>query len=257
MDTIKVPSFTLSNGLSFSGGELSRDIEYLGTGEPAYKLSVGSLTHADQAALYFAGFCKKYGIETGIPEEAKKAALEHYEIVHNYNNRGKGNWNFDGVDSDDVDFRTLPGEKLPEGYEHVLWIKRPEWIKQKGVYVPIKGEGSEEFVTEWPPDGFGPLPTIYGFRDPRTGWALATTPDRQKAVEALADEFEKYMDRKPAQESAEKEVSYSYRREKGTGKGAVFRGFGLNDDGPFHEHADWDGGDWGRYLGAFPLGSSE
>jgi hypothetical protein len=253
-ETNYVPAFSLSNGISFSGGFVSRDIQHLGTGEPAYKLSVNSLMHSDQTALYFAGFCEKLGIDTGIPEEAKRAALAHYEVIHN--KKGYGNWNFDGIDSD-VDFKPLPGEDLPQGYEHVMWIKRPEWKEENGIWIPFKGEGSEAFVTEWPPDGYGPLPTIYGFRDPRTGWALATTPDRKKAVKALKKEFEKYMDIGKALKLAEQEVSYSCRRERGTGKGAVYRDFSLGDFGPFYEGAGWGGGGRLRWLGAFPFSSSE
>src|SRR3990167_3405568 len=111
----KIPVFHLPNGISFRGDLVSESLEYLDTNKPAYELSVYSLTHADQSALYLLGLFTKICVETGAPEEAKRAALQHYETVHA--NWGRGNWNFDAVDYDMEAPVKKGGLFLPKGYE--------------------------------------------------------------------------------------------------------------------------------------------
>ena len=252
----KIPAFHLPNGISFRGDLVSESLEYLDTNKPAYELSVGSLTHADQSALYLLGLFAKMGVDTGAPEEAKQAALQHYETVHA--NRGRGNWNFDGVNYDIEPEDKKGGLFLPKGYEIVGWIKRPVFEKNSGVYSPIVGEGSELIFTEMPPNGYGPVLTVAGLRHPKTGWALATVPTRKEAEERLArDLFSKFVDEHEAIELAKKEVSYSCRKPHGSGNASVYRVYGLAVDGPFSEDARWGADDWGRDLGAFSSNSPE
>ena len=242
---INVPAFELPNGISFNGGLVSESLEYLGTDKPAYELSVGSLTHADQSALYLLGLFTKMERETGTkiveaPEAAKEAALRHYETIHA--DKDRGNWNFDAVDYD-MEPPAGSGLFLPKGYEIDAWLIRPEWKKVDGVYVPTVGEDTELVYAEMPPNGYGPVPTAAGLRHPKTGWALDTLPDRTAAIDKLAEYFSKFVDEAGARELAKEEVSYSYRRSRDSGKSVVFRDFDLGDDGPFYEDADWDGGD--------------
>lgn len=253
---ILVPPFTLPNGLSFSGGRVSEDIEYLNTGKRAYELSVGSMAHADQAALYQLGLVVKMGVDVKVPQEAKDAALRHYNTVNSDSHKGHGNWNSDAIDYE-MKAAVLPGTLLGEGYEVVAWIKRPRWVLRGGIHVPEAGSDSDVIYVAMPPNGYG-IPTNDGLRDPRTGWHFATTPDRSKAVDLLGKSFAQHMDDQAAvRKLAENEVSYSYRRPTGSGKGVVSRGFPLNDLGPFYELARWYGDRRARDLGAFPFRSLE
>ena len=256
---VEVPAFSIEN-LSFSGGSVSESLEYIGTGKSAYKLAVDSLTHADQSAIYLLGLFAKIerDNETQIvdaPEEAKRAALQHYETVHA--NKDRGNWNFDGIDYD-MKAPANSGLFLPRGYETFAWIKRPVFEKRNGVWQPVfdESKGSELIFTGMPPEGYGPRPTHDGLRSPKTGWALATSPDRNLVISELADYFSKFVDEKAAKEIAKREVSYSFRRLRGSGKGAVFRVYSLVDGGPFHESAGWYAGLRSAGLGAFPSRSS-
>ncbi len=247
MKTMDIHAFELF-GLSFRGGKLSKTLEYLNTGKPAYELSVGSITHADQAALYYAGMLEENGVDTKLPEEVKKTAAVHYKEVHAH--RGQGNFNWDGVDYT-ADVKLPPLTRVPDGYDAVLWMPKPKWAKEGNIYVPQAGE-EEPFVAVLPPSGWA-VPTTDGLRDRKTGWALATVQSREDAIKQIAESLAGYMDEEKAMEIAKKEVSYSYRRARGDGKSAVFRGFTLYDDGPFYENANWDGGGRNGGLGAFPF----
>ncbi|MBI4174547.1 MAG: hypothetical protein HY517_02790 [Candidatus Aenigmarchaeota archaeon] len=256
---MEVPAFSIGN-ISFSGGFVSENLEYLGTNKPAYELSVGSLTHADQSALYMLGLFAKIELDNGAQivdahKETKHAALQHYDAVHA--NTERGNWNFDSIDYD-MEAPANSGLFLPKGYETLAWIKRPVFEKRNGVWQPVFDEsrGSELIFADMPPDGYGPRPTHDGLRSPKTGWALATSPDRNLVIRELADYFSKFVDERAAKEIAKREVSYSFRRQHGSGKSAVFRGCDLGGGGPFDEDASWSAGDGVAGLGAFPSRSS-
>src|SRR3989338_6768271 len=248
MASISIQPFKLSNGLSFSGGSVSKKLLYLNTNKPAAELGPLSLTHGDQAALYFAGLCDKYGIETGLDKQTKKACCAHYDAVHD--NRGRGNWNNDAVlydtELEDAGLHLLPG-MIQEGSIAVPWIVRPEWENRDGVYTPKMGKQSRAVIAVLPPSGY----SLVHLRDPNTGWVLQTRPSREEAEKLVAGDVAKFISDIKAVDLAREEVSYSTRNAKGQGKSAVFRGFYSDDVGPFYEGTIWGGGNGGPVLGAF------
>ncbi|MBI4162963.1 MAG: hypothetical protein HY513_04730 [Candidatus Aenigmarchaeota archaeon] len=139
----------------------------------------------------------------------------------------------------------VPGTILQEGSIAVPWIVRPEWVGNK----PKAGRKSRIVIAALPPRGYG----LIHMRDPNTGWVLQTRQSRAEAERLVADEFSRHTGDSKAADLAREEVSYSYRRQKGEGKSAVYRDFILDANGPFFENAYWDGGDRNRSLGAFPL----
>lgn len=240
-EAINIEAFELSNGLRFSGGKLTAKLQRLGIVYPApYELSVGSITHADQAALYYAGMMEENGVNTGLPKNVKKAAAEHHKEIHTH--RGHVNYNWDGVDYT-ANVKLPPLTKIPEGYDAVLWLPKPKFVlHDHGIYQPEVDE-AEPFVTVLPPNGWA-VPTKDGFRNPKTGWALATVQSREDAIKQIARFLEGYMNSKKAIDVAEKEASYSSRRQKGEGKSVVYRDFEIipSVGGPFDENALWGAG---------------
>ncbi len=247
MATMAVNSFELSNGLRFSGGRVGKELSYLGTNRPAAELAPLSLTHGDQSALYFAGLCDKYGIETGLDKKTKQACRAHYDSVHD--NKEKGNWNNDAVFYDvelnDLGLYVLLGVTVQHDSIVVPWVVRPEWDSG----IPRIGKKSKAVIAIMPPSGYG----LIHLRDPNTGWVLQTRGSKAEAETAVAQDFAKFIGDSKASDLAREEVSYSCRRQKNKGKGVVCRGFSLLDDGPFCEFAHWGGGGRVGGLGSFSL----
>ncbi|MBI4174148.1 MAG: hypothetical protein HY517_00760 [Candidatus Aenigmarchaeota archaeon] len=246
---VKIPAFTYKDN-AFPETELSRDIEYLGTGERARILGPKSITLGYQAALFEIGLLAKLGCDAGVPDEVRDAALQHYETITSQRNRGKGNWNntvFDYM----TDFGQPSNWRRLNGYERIGIINQHEWVQENDIWTP-KGE---PIITDAPPEGFALL-TMDGLYQP-TGVAFETGP-RDEAVRRLAAFASRNgLEDKAAKEFGKNNASYSYRRKKGSRYSPASRVFDLDDYGPFCVYAGWlaDGG--GRVLGAFPSRSSE
>ena len=246
---VKIPAFTYKDA-AFPETELSRDIEYLGTGERARILGPKSITLGYQAALFEIGLLTKLGLDAGVPDEVRQAAVQHYKTITSQKNRGKGNWNNTVFDYT-TDFGQPSNWRKMNGYERIGIINQPEWIQENGIWTP-KGQ---PVPTDAPPEGFTLL-TIDGLYQP-TGVDFETGP-REEAVRRLAAFASRNgLEDKAAKDFGKANASYSYRRKKGSGYSPAFRGFGLGGDGPFCVYAGWRADDWDGGLGAFPPRSSE
>ncbi|HLD85519.1 MAG TPA: hypothetical protein VI968_03095 [archaeon] len=243
--SVLIQPFQLSNGLRFSGGRVSTELLYLNTNKPASELAPISLTHGDQAALYFAGLCDRYGIKTGLDTKTQMSCRAHYESVHN--NFGNINCNNDAVlydtELNDAGLYLVPGTILQEGNITVPWIVRPEW--DHGM-VPKMGKKSRAVIAVLPPNGYG----LIHLRDSNTGWVLQTRESREEAEKLVALEFSKFMSDSKAADLAREEVSYSHRKQKGEGKLVVCRESKSVYD-PFYENAGLYSVSNGTNLGAF------
>lgn len=198
-----VPPFEF-RGANFSSGRVAEDITDLRSKRYIYELSAGSLTHGDQAALYTVGAFENYGIDTGVPEEARQAALRHYRMTKR--NRNAGNVNNDSV--------YLSCQKPPfDKSTDVIWIRRPVWVDHGNGHVAELGPKSEIFFVCLPPTGYGPVPeeSSSNLRHPDTGWVLRTEK-RKTVVEKILieDIMTRYnMDRTTARELALDLISFS------------------------------------------------
>lgn len=237
-NSMNIPAFTLPNGIYFSGGTVDTKIVQLGEYKPLAELSGDSISLANESAFYYVGVCREYGISTGLPENIETSAHGFYRMIHS--NIGKGNAVCDAVYYDE-DVRSLPGTRLPDGYNLLKWVKRPKWAIKSEIWMPEEADGSEIVYAEMPPNGWGPVPTMHGYRDLRTGWVFETRPTKEEAIELLGKDFGKYMNSEKALQAAKNEVSYNFRRNKGDGKAAVFRN-SSSDVGPFCADASWEGG---------------
>jgi hypothetical protein len=163
---------------------------------------------------------------------------------------GSGEWLSDVIDTDDA------GETT-KGRLNIVYIKRPEYITlREGKY---GAEGGKRINYNCPPDGWV-IPADGILRHPKTGAALATIDDREKAVKENARYIEKHTEQFagwtiPARwqkefddifkeddvdladptppQLAEFITSYQWAPMKNTGLVAAWRRFKIREDGPF------------------------
>jgi hypothetical protein len=246
MTNFAVPKFSYK-GRDFSKTRLAQGIEDLETNKPAYELGPKSASLGYQAALFEIALLKQLNIDEA-PKDIAEAALKYYDIITSKENYGKGNWTSTIIDYD-TDFGKP--SLISKGYDRIGVLEDKEWIRKNNIWQPKNKK--DMLAVDMPPEGWAALTNdgLYQL----SGIPFETVKGKQEAVKRLKTFAADHgLDETNAQLFADKNVSYFYRSNKGTGYSPVCRYFSAN--GSFYVAAHWLAAYWREDLGSFPARSS-
>jgi hypothetical protein len=203
----------------FSGGEVGTEIENMGTSKPWSELAGYSGTLVDQSILFEIGMMRELGLDPLQKEEVLIASTTFYRVCNILGHRGNAT-------NDACDY--IHGKKLHKAKESdrsVRWVTNPLGFENDQIL------GGQDHYILLPADGWVKR-TMDGLYRPDTGTPFETTPNKEEAVESLAELLAKTknISIEAARSLAQRDVSYFWGRSEGSEASAVVR---CSVNGPF------------------------